>query len=242
MTITLLITRPADGARRFAAGFADMGGVQVIVSPVVGIRSISAAAHLPADGLLILASRAAVQRAQEVFVGRRNSAYCIGAETARFATRSGIEVLGTAPTAAHLVAKMRNHPPGKPLLHLRGQHSTGAIAKHLSAAGIACDETVVYAQIPRELSLKAHEILQKPFPVIMPLFSRFAARSLGDQLPAMPIAPALVAISQGVADAWSGPSPRLTLIAESPDGAAMHRGVADAIVAVQRLEAGPGKS
>lgn len=242
MPVTLLITRPAEAAARFAAPYGDLPGLSVVCAPVVGLRDVPAPLDPGDFDTVILSSRAAVQRAVAILQGRRYSAYCVGAETAKAARDAGFALRAQAPTAQALTEQIQSQKPTGKLMHLRGRHSTGSMAKTLSSAGIACAETVIYEQFSRELSLNARELLQSPGFVIAPVFSRFGARALSEQLHDIAVHIAVVAISAPVANAWRGPDPILRKLAETPDGAAMHTAVRRALVAVQRLEAGQGKS
>ena len=98
-------------------------------------------------------------------------AWCVGDRTAQAARTAGFDARSAAGDAEALVASILTAAPPGPLLHLRGRDSRGAIAPRLTAAGIATDELVVYAQEPQPLTDAARTVLQGDGPVIVPLFS-----------------------------------------------------------------------
>ena len=79
-----------------------------------------------------------------------------------------------------------------PLLHLRGQETRGDLAERLRSSGIETNETVVYVQEPRPLTVEAIGLLCGMVPVAVPLFSPRTATLFAEAVAAL----------QGAAPLW----------------------------------------
>ncbi|AJE44858.1 uroporphyrinogen-III synthase [Celeribacter indicus] len=229
MTRTLLITRPADDARRLATEIRQIDPELVpVVAPVLEI--VPVAFEPPGEDyeLTILTSRHAAQAAAEHFPDL--TAWCVGAATAAAGEALGLATWSVDGTVEDLLAALAPRK-GARVLHLHGAHSRGALTQRLRAAGVRADDCVVYAQeerpwSPQERAEIAHAARMGE--VIVPLYSPRSARLLGRRLRDLGIGETLtlVAISSSCLEAWSGPAPRRALVAAAPNAEAMKAALA----------------
>lgn len=170
---TLLLTRPLAQSEQFAEDLRNNGfDGELVISPLLEITGTAADIDLTGYSGVVFSSRNAIDFAPSA----KMPAFCVGDKTAEKARSAGWEAVSADGDADDLVKTIiRENPAGK-LLHLRGEHSRGDIAKRLSQAGIETDERVVYQQIERPLSEQAIGALSGENPVILPLFSPRTAR------------------------------------------------------------------
>lgn len=232
----LLLTRPLAQSRRFAQDLSEGGAeIETIISPVMDIRCSGAAPDLQAYSGVIFTSENGV-RCAAAPADRRVPAYCVGPRTAQAAQDAGFAAHEFGPDAEALVAAILQAGTPGPLLHLRGKHARGAVAKRLESAGLQCAERVLYDQVARDPSLAALTALAGERPLVVPLFSPRSARLFG-QVAADGRAPlCLVTMSAAVDEAWCGPDPVLRKRAERPDGDAMTKSTLALIAAARHLE------
>ena len=120
---------------------------------------------------------------------------------------------GNADALVDMLVRIR---PQGALLHAHGARTQGNVTTRLRTAGIRAESKKIYEQIPVPLSDAARACLESPKPVLLPLFSPRTALLVGNQA-GTAIAPlSIAALSQPVAEAWSGPTPRQLVIAERP--------------------------
>lgn len=215
MRPTILLTRPEDGAARFAEQLRQrFGNIQIVQSPLLRIAPTGGGRDIAPYQALIFTS------AQGVTHGPRGRAcYVVGQVTAQAVSEAGMQVIAVEPDAQSLIRRILADRPNGPLLHVRGEHARGELAQTLSAAGIPTDEEVVYAQTECALSAAAKALLQGDSPVLVPLFSPRTARIFADQ--AYPTAPLwIVALSPAVAAELRNRPERLE-IARTPDAQSM---------------------
>lgn len=207
----VLITRPAPAARRFADQIADLG-LATVIGPLMRIVPVphDSAAVAAAEGL-VLTSENAVTHAGP---GRGRPAICVGPRTAELARAAGFAVTQGPGDAAGMMPLLTGLGPG--WVHLRGVR----VAAELPVPGI-----VVYDQQALPLSEEAAALLNRPAPVILPLFSPRAAALAAAAVAAVgPAAPLWLAPISAAADAawdraWPGPAPATLrrAVAPSPD-------------------------
>lgn len=211
----LLLTRPLEDSRRFAA---MLPGWRAVISPILRIVAVDhdgAALHR-APGLVFTSAHAVPAAGP----GRGRLALCVGGHTAHVARQAGFDVRtgnGFAEGLLPLIDDAR-----VPLVHPHGRH----LARRLPVPGM-----VVYDQEALPLNDDARRLLAGTAPVILPLFSprsaRLAAAAARDaRAPLWP-----VAISRAALDAWDAPA-AICRVADSPDAEAM----ADAIRALPAAE------
>lgn len=190
---TLLLTRPRAAAERFRDELATAGvTLPTVISPMLDIVPLPTGQVPDGSGLIFTSENgvtaSGVTDARAFVVGRR------AAEAAR---RAGLKVDLVAEDSEDLVARLKAAPPNLPLLHLRGAHARGDIARRLGAT-----DRVVYRQDRVPLSGAARALLEGNGPLILPLFSPRSAKLLADQA-GRPVAPCrIVALSAAVAAAW----------------------------------------
>lgn len=224
MPPTLVLTRPEPQSRALAAAL-DVPA-EVIVAPILEIVCSEIPPDLALYAGVILTSANAV-RCGPPLAGHR--AHCVGERTAAAAREAGAEVATVARDADDLVPRIAG--PG-PLLHLRGEHARGDVARRLTEAGVATEEAVVYAQTPLPLSAAARRVLEGAAPAVLPLFSPRSARLVGANLkPGTELR--VVAMSPAVAQAWREATGGAAQVVPVPTGAAMMA----AIVAALRRDA-----
>lgn len=169
---TLLLTRPLPASLRFHEELKAAGvSCPAVISPLIRIEPLPVG-DLSADVGLIFTSENGV-RASGAVAGR---AWVVGSRTAQAAREAGLTVKHVAPDADALVAYLLANRPDCPLLHLRGEHARGEIAKRVDAG-----EQVVYRQHEMRLSDEALALLAGGGTVIVPLFSPRTAMLLAAQ-------------------------------------------------------------
>ncbi|MGZ9809178.1 uroporphyrinogen-III synthase [Pseudoroseicyclus sp. H15] len=219
----LIITRPDAAARRFQAELGDVGA-DCLISPIMAVLRRPFALPDPVPDGLILTSENAAFAVASLTPGL--PAWCVGQRTAKAAAAAGAEPVFVASTAEALVAAMSEHPPDLNLLHLRGAHARGDVARRLGA-----QERIVYVQEPRSLTAEARAALAGDRPVVLPLFSpRSATLVAAEAEVSAPVT--VVAMSEEVASAAQPLRPRRIELAASPDGREMRAAVRRVIAAL----------
>ncbi len=232
MPVTILLTRPEDGARRFAGQLDALFGaaIRVVTSPVLKIQLVPDAPNLSGYRGLIFTS------AQSVTFGEKGlDCFVVGQSTARAARAFGMQVLASEPDAESLIRRILADGVQGPLLHLRGAHARGDIAKVLCQKGCPTKEAIVYHQLEQPLSPQAKAALSGDAPVIVPLFSpRSAQLFLNQTEGTAPIW--AVAISLAAAEQLNDPRIARLIIAETPDADGILKAMEGLIDAATRLE------
>lgn len=158
----LLLTRPRDASRRFAAQVAYLG-LPVVIAPVLRIVPVEHdTARLAAARGLVFTSVHAVPAAG---AGLGRPAICVGPATADAARAAGFEVTEGPGDAARMMPLLTGLGAG--WLHPHGRH----LAKSLPVPGM-----MVYDQVPQALTDAARDLLVGAAPVLLPLFSPRSAR------------------------------------------------------------------
>jgi len=229
----ILLTRPREGAERFAAALARrLGNVPIILSPVLEIEYLSPEA-IPQASALVFTSAHGVEGYERAH-GPAGRAYCVGERTAQTARKAGHEIIAVAPDGASLETVLPRD--GEQLLHVRGRH----VAAQLAASHDNIKELIVYDQLATPLSQEAKGALEGDQSVVLPLFSPRSASELARQISGN--TPRFAAfISPAVRDAF-GPVPlRESILAQTPDADAMLESTAalyDAASALERRSRG----
>ncbi|EAR53118.1 hypothetical protein OG2516_11661 [Oceanicola granulosus HTCC2516] len=214
----LLVTRPAPAAERFAEAVqARVGPVQSLISPLQEIVHCDPG-PLPEAGALVLTSANGAAAADRLGLG--GEAWCVGPQTAAAARAAGLEAVAAEGDADSLVALLRARRPAGPLLHLRGAHARGDVARRLTEAGLPCAERVVYRQEPRPPTPQAWALLRGDAPLVVPLFSPRSA-ALFAALTPIDAPLHLVAISAATAGPLAALASRECRVAPAPEGEAV---------------------
>ena len=222
----VLVTRPEPDGTAFLDLLrrAAPGPWRGVSAPLTRIAALPPP-RPPEGAELVLTSRNALRASSPgAFAGRR--AWCVGRATAAEARAAGLVIAGVGGGDADaLVALVLKARPDVPLLHLRGEPSTGDVAGRLRAAGLRAEEAVVYRQEPAAPGPAFRGALGAAGGglVVAPVFSPRGARRLSEE--AGDAALHAVALSPAVAVAVSLRRARVEVCAR-PDGAAMVGAVA----------------
>ena len=225
----LLLTRPMAAARRFAA---QLGGqVETLYSPLLRIDLLDSDPAVDIARAIILTSENGAAAAGR-WPGLPRDAWCVGDRTAAAAAEVGFSPLSAGGDANALIALILSHHETGPLLHIRGEHVRGDLAKRLNAAGVITREFVAYRQQSQALSPQALAVLSGNRPVILPLFSPRTVTILAESSPfSAPLH--VVPIGAEAAELAKELHPRSILQATSPDAMAMVRAVRASLSALQ---------
>jgi len=228
----LLLTRPEERSRHFAAACADLP-LRIVIAPLQRIVPVPHdPAPLEAAETLVLTSVEAVPFAGP---GRGRLAFCVGPATAAAARAAGFAVAVSATGEAEGLAAIID----RPALHPHGRH----LARDLGVEGV-----VVYDQVAQPLPPAGRAVLEGDAPVVLPLFSPRSARLAAEAAreARAPLHP--IAISANAADAWAQTRAEVPLVAETPDAegilAALHRWLEAGTFGAEdglRAEGGPSR-
>ena len=235
----LLLTRPEDAARRFAARVMAEApnGLRILIAPLMQIAFRPDPFDYGDAVGVIFTSRNGVAAAQAKGAPDRLPCHCVGAATASQAQAAGWSVITIAETADDLVDRMRGATG--PLLHICGAERRGDIAGRLTASGTPTREHIAYDQQLLPLSDPARTALSGSLPVIAPLFSPRTARHFARAHEGA--APLWVpVISAAVAEALETLPVRGVDIAARPDMDAMVDATVARFHTLSRVEGGPG--
>lgn len=217
MTPKVLITRPEAQGQAFAAKLREAceGPMDIIVSPLLRIAPI--AVDLPQCEAMILTSVNGVAQAVRLGVATGTMAFCVGPKTADAARDAGFKPVTGPGDAEGLIGVLRDHRPQGRVVHIRGEHARGDIAKALMQDGLDCAEVVAYRQEQMSLDAAARRALDDVDPVVIPIFSPRTATLLAAAGP-FRAALHIVAISEAAVPDVAGAE---ATIAACPDGNAM---------------------
>lgn len=224
---TILLTRPLPQSQRFAAQLrARWPDVEVVISPLMAPQYLQP--DLPPDDFaaLVLTSETGAEAARRISAAGARlpmQAICVGDRTALAAKAAGFQTRSAQGDADALIAHILTACPTGPLLVLHGADTAGNIANRLILAGIETVSRVTYVQTQQPLSATATDVLLRPSPVIVPLFSPRSARIFHAERPkGSAIAPLWVAaLSRAVAEAAVELHPSRLSTAVQPDADAM---------------------
>ena len=217
----ILLTRPLEQSQRFAARIrADIGPMEIVISPALAICPLPVTAPLGDFSAVILTSQHAAVIATGLGFPLPKQAFCVGDRTAESARQAGFTATSLGGDAAGLISGLQDIRPAGRLLHLHGVETRGAVAQNLTQAGIETVSLPIYDQVALALSAAARQALDSQQQVVLPLFSPRTARIIAEQGP-FHASVCVVAVSRAVADAAQSLNPYRLEIAESPDAAGM---------------------
>ncbi|GAA6188369.1 uroporphyrinogen-III synthase [Litorivita sp. NS0012-18] len=260
MSALILLTRPRAASERFAQEFRALyhvhgsdggeGGAlvaskqapQIMVLPLAEIVPCGPVPDMSAYRGAVFTSQNAVA-AYALGGGSRDiPAYCVGDVTAQAARDLGMRAMSSDGTAEELIADICAKGQNGPLMHLRGAQGRGRVAQRLSAAGIPCDEAVLYRQddVPVSVQNKADLTAQaaQADVIIAPVFSPLGAARLS-LLGESPAPMWVLAISKAAANALDGRGDARIEVADRPSSDAMLAGLKRLCDAAERLEGRP---
>ena len=225
---TLVLTRPeASSVYVLDQVQAAMGGpVLSVTSPVMKIVRCDTAPDLSNAHGVIVTSAHAVQ-------GQLNGlpAYCVGQRTADAVQAAGGIVKHCAADADALQNWITAQADLGALVYLRGSHVSTDMQGALTAAGLRCTELQTYRQEQIPLTVSAIRALEGEDPAILPLFSARSARLVGRAIAQPGRNLHVIAISDGVAEAWRETTGGASEVSIAATGNAMIGGI---VAALQR--------
>lgn len=214
----LLLTRPEPASSQVLSLIRQaVPDVHAIISPAFEI--VTLAAELPLNLMqIVLTSATGAAQAARLGVAAGTKAWCVGDKTAAAARSAGFDAVSAGRDAQSLIEMIRTDPEAESLCHIRGVHSRGDVAQHLTALGKACSEVIAYDQRPCPLTRDALQALTSQTPVVLPLFSPRTA----DLIACRPTCPlTIVAMSEAVAEQAARLGPQRVVVAQSPNSADM---------------------
>jgi uroporphyrinogen-III synthase len=220
---TLLLTRPADAAARFADDFRARFGADwpVVVAPLNERVPTGNLPPLDTVRTLIFTSEAGVAAFAALSSRRDFAVWCVGGRTAETAAAAGFQPETGPGDGAGLVRHLTAHSPPGPCLHLRGRHAAVDMAGALNSAGIETESAIIYDQRALPLTDEARALLAGREPVLLPLFSPRSARLAAAALADVKAPLAVAALSPAVAAAAAAIPARATAVAATPDAGGM---------------------
>lgn len=229
----LILTRPRAQSERFASN--QQANFEICIAPLFEIAYIGRPDINGVDAVILTSENGA--RSQASLAGL--IAFCVGPRTADVANARGAIARTMGGTAETLVETLSAEKPDGHLVHLRGKHARGDVAARLTAAGLHCDEQIVYEQVaclfPEDL---ANE-LASGSPDILPLFSPRSAQYFAAACPSAPNA-TLMCLSEAVAAELDESAYAAVEICAAPNGKSMEQALSRRAASL-RLE-GPAAS
>lgn len=219
----LLLTRPQAQAEAFAAECAArLGpGVEIVVSPILEIRYLDVDVDLDSYAGVVATSAHGIEALARRADLAGRVAWCIGDRTASVAEGYGMRAVSAGGNAADLVALLLRDAVAGTLLYSSGVEVRVDMEKALGPAGPRLRRLVCYEQRPAELSGQARSLLRGARRVVLPVFSPRSAALLGAAAREATAPLQLVALSDSVADAWTGPQLAGLTVAAGPTSAAV---------------------
>lgn len=235
----LLITRPDPAGREFVQSLSSelRAGLEIVTSPLLKLEPLVDDLDLGAAQGIIFTSKSAVRALQGIAVPTMPPAYCVGQATCDAAADLGWSAHRMGQDAESLISGLLAARPAGPLLHVRGRHARGDVARHLTRSGLPCDEVVAYDQVLLPLTARARALLMSDREIIVPLFSPRTARQFADTCPTGSKLH-LIAMSKAVANSVKHMDYNSLTTVLTPDAAAMRSAVTDCAVALHRVERG----
>lgn len=140
-------------------------------------------------------------------------------------------------TAEELVAYLLKQRPESPLLHLRGEHTRGNVARRLTESGLTVRDQIVYQQRLLPLTSEAAAAASGDRPVLAPLFSPRTARQFAEIWTGT--APLwLISISEATAEPLYSLDYERLKIAKEPTPKKMRKAVKKLVKHAMRVERG----
>jgi uroporphyrinogen-III synthase len=206
----ILLTRPKAGSERVAAKLANVEA-DIIQCPLIEFEE-GETAPKGSYGAIVLTSATSAQYCKG-FEGM--TAYCVGDRTAEIAKTAGLSPISAGGDVEALFDLIVTRSAFETLLHVRGAHHRGDLARRLSKAGVQTDCWIAYRQVPCLLSDKAKTALDGENQVILPLFSPMTARICIEQRPFL--APlSVISLSEAVSVVAQPLNAEWTRVAKAP--------------------------
>lgn len=198
---TLLLSRPKAQSVEFLSECEKHAGkrLPVVISPVIRIDPVSQLPDLNAYATLVFTSSNGVAACASDLRGRR--VVTVGSKTCALAAQAGANATSLGEDVETFLTN--TFEIEGPVLHCRGVHARGDLAKRLRAVGIQADEEIVYDQLAQPPTLAARNLLNSRAKVVVPVFSPRSAQLLSETVANADLH--VIAMSAAVAEAWFGP-------------------------------------
>ncbi|GAB4387875.1 uroporphyrinogen-III synthase [Albidovulum sp.] len=227
----LLLTRTQAQSERFAGRFRARFGRDwpVVISPLIAIRDLPAALPQQMPPHIVFTSENAVAAWCRRSGDRSALAWCVGARTAEAAAAAGFRTRVGPGDAAGLARLVAETVAGEAVLYPHGAETAFDMAAALAERGLRPQAVALYAQEPVPPAAAAVAVLRSGGDVLLPLFSRNAARRAAAEF-GRPSARLLIAcIAPAVAEAAAPLGAARLRIAARPDAGALLDALADLV-------------
>ncbi len=227
----VLVTRPEQEAKRFAAQLAEHG-IEAVLAPLLAVEPLDAPLPpLESMQALVFTSANGVRAYAARETRRDLPAYAVGEATAAAAREAGfgnaISAGGDAEGLAALLVD-RIDPAKGPLLHVAGADQAGDLPGALRARGFAVQQAVLYRAVAAaELPAEARAAIETGAIAGVALFSPRSAAIFADRAVAAGLGAKLASLdafclSRAVAAALEGKTKwRAVHVAERPNAEAL---------------------
>lgn len=197
---SVLLTRPEAQSKEFAEAL-RVGGFdgEIVISPLIDIQPTGAEVTLACDAQVAFTSRNAL----DFVPPQPRIAWCVGDKTAEKANGLGWRARSADGDVDQLFERIAEEALNTEIVHLRGEHSRGALVDRLIEEGILARDVVVYKQVALELTEEAKGALSGNSPLLVPLFSPRSAALMASQGP-FAATMTVIAMSEAVAAELEG--------------------------------------
>lgn len=224
----VLLTRPLAGSERFATALRVRFGdrIEVAIHPLQRIEWIDVQELTIEPKALIFTSQNGVLGWNRDKNSPFSTAYCVGPQTTAMAQECGLNAIDCGGDAKAVIETVLAERPVGPLVHYRGEHGIGDIAKNLNQARIETVERVCYRQSLETPDDDFATLFEVEQPVIAPLFSPRSVSLFQDALPD-PADPWLAVISANAGERVDAKRQQKMIVAKAPNASAMLDAVKD---------------
>ncbi|MGL4280152.1 MAG: uroporphyrinogen-III synthase [Albidovulum sp.] len=224
---TLLLTRPAEPARRFLADLRAAFGrdLPAVISPLMETRFLDL--PLPEHENVVFTSETAVKAVVRLGGPMTALAWCVGPRTEAAARAAGYRTERGGGTAENLASEIvARRPAGRVFCPVATDQALDIVGA-LNSAGIETVSVVIYRQEPRPPSAEALALLAGDGAVILPLFSLRSARLAAAAFRAHRAPLWIAALSDQIAGVAKDLHPARIATASAPDAAALICAIAE---------------
>ncbi len=226
---TILLTRPKAQSLELADSLKATlpDAVKCLISPLLEIQPAGALPGLSSFQALLFTSVNGVEAFIQAGGKTDLACFCVGGRTEFAARAQGLNAQFAAGNAQSLISLVCNtlDPNHGPLLHIRGEHTTGDVVAKLTARGFSTRDAVLYRQNPLPLNSQACTAFLSGKIDALPLFSPRTARLLAVKLHENPTWPrahiTALCLSENIAREL--PELGAVKIAKTPSRDEMHR-------------------
>lgn len=166
----IVLTRPRAQSAAFAAALkAQYGDLSIVIAPTIEIVFLPIDVDFAAFDALVFTSQNGVRSYAKAKGPKGLRAYCVGSQTARLASEIGLEATSADGDITALNTLLLESACGAKLLHLSGRLSAGEVEGNVT-------KLESYEQRPLKPDVKLEALLMGEKPLVVPLFSSYAAK------------------------------------------------------------------